>query len=172
MRYGILCVFLFFIAITISKMYSSTTEYTQIESYYNEDDVPLRLKSTRYVVQGLQEPTATPVQDNGGSETPGVEEVKEEIPTPTQVPQIVTPIEQLICSYPWDCSTALRIAGCESGYDPSATSPTGDYGLFQINQIHASKWPDFWESWMVAERNAQYAWEIYADQFWYPWSCY
>ncbi|KKL28309.1 hypothetical protein LCGC14_2376450 [marine sediment metagenome] len=77
----------------------------------------------------------------------------------------------LICSYSWPCETALRIVGCESNGDPAATNGVS-WGLFQINAIHAWRWPDFWEHWSDPMRNTQYAWELYQEQGFAPWDCW
>ena len=49
-------------------------------------------------------------------------------------------IAQYICSKPWDCKKALKIARCESGLNPLATNKnkngTVDRGILQINSIH------------------------------------
>lgn len=81
-------------------------------------------------------------------------------------------IEAVICAYPWDCYTAIRVARCESTLNPFAVG-AGSYGLMQIQaSVHAWKWPTFWEDWMIPERNLQYAWEIYQGRGWYAWSCF
>ena len=42
-------------------------------------------------------------------------------------------LEELVCSYGWDCSWALAVMYCESGGDPNAYNPAGPYvGLFQL----------------------------------------
>lgn len=52
---------------------------------------------------------------------------------------IITEIEpshpyiEYISQYPWPVSEALEIVDCESGFDPTAVSPTNDHGLFQHN---------------------------------------
>ena len=81
-------------------------------------------------------------------------------------------IQALICSYSWDCDTALRVAWCESRSDPAAVSWNGtSYGLFQIWQGHAWRWPDFWSEWMNPSRNVEYAYELYLEQGWGIWDC-
>ena len=84
-------------------------------------------------------------------------------------------IEALICSYDWDCGTALRIAECESGMDPSAVGWTGEsFGLFQLYApVWAHVFPGFWELWAHAEWNTASAWTIYvrAGYSWAPWDC-
>ena len=85
-------------------------------------------------------------------------------------------VEALICSYSWDCDTALRIARCESGYRPDAVSWDGT--SFGVMQLYAPVWagvfPDFWSQWMDAEWNIARGWEIYvrAGYSFRPWACW
>ena len=91
-------------------------------------------------------------------------------------------VESIICSYSWNCATALRIV-----YGPTAACPTGEsggnprafnrrgyghYGLWEISAIHAYRWPDFWEAWADPVKNTAWAWELYQEQGWEPWACY
>ena len=81
-------------------------------------------------------------------------------------------IESTICGYSWDCGTALRIARCESGLRPDAVSYDGSsFGLFQIWQGHAYRWPDFWQAWADPARNTAWAHELWSEQGWWPWAC-
>jgi hypothetical protein len=79
-------------------------------------------------------------------------------------------LRNLICSLSWDCETALRIVQCESNWDPAATNGVS-WGLWQINAIHAWRWPDFWESWMIPSRNVEYAYELWQESGWRIWDC-
>src|SRR3990172_6983656 len=91
--------------------------------------------------------------------------------------QALDGIEAIICSYVWPCGEALAVAACESGHgtdgrlDGAWAVGGSSYGVFQINAIHAYRWPDFWEAWMIAERNVAWAYELWAEQGWRPWSC-
>jgi Transglycosylase SLT domain len=88
----------------------------------------------------VAEPTAVPdvaLQ----SEVLGV--ITEAPPTPTPQPPPPRPrpvvpigaIEEMVCSYAWDCSWALSVMYCESGGNPNAYNPAGPYiGLFQIHE--------------------------------------
>jgi hypothetical protein len=76
-----------------------------------------------------------------------------------------------ICGYDWNCPQAERIVTCESGWDAAATNGIS-WGLWQINAIHAWRWPNFWESWMNPEVNTAWAYELYQEQGWTPWDCW
>lgn len=70
---------------------------------------------------------------------------------------------------------AVAVARCESTFDPNAIGGN-NYGLFQINKVHAADWAnvigrDFWSSWMDPFANAAYARHLYDDQGWAPWAC-
>jgi hypothetical protein len=70
---------------------------------------------------------------------------------------------------------AVEVARCESGLNPAAVSPGGgNWGLFQINRVHAGRvnamgfnWSDMTHSW----ENAQVAAELWSQAGWSPWSC-
>jgi hypothetical protein len=83
-----------------------------------------------------------------------------------------TAVGDIICAYSWDCDTALRIAYCESRYDPAAVSWNGSsFGLWQIWSGHAARWPTFWEEWMIPEVNTAWAYELWQEQGWAIWDC-
>ena len=73
---------------------------------------------------------------------------------------------------------ASRVANCESGMDPNAVSSGGgNYGLFQINRVHASDFEavtgqPFHDGALDPYANSQYAKYLY-DQSggWGPWAC-
>ena len=73
---------------------------------------------------------------------------------------------------------AMRVAQCESGMDPAAVSPGGgNWGLFQINTIHAGEFAavtgrPFYNDALDAYANASYAAFLYNQAGgWGPWSC-
>lgn len=100
------------------------------------------------------------------------------LPVPPPEPAFIWTVEQwrgLVCSYAWNCNTALCIIQRESRGDPGAgPSATGDRGLFQINQQWADGNPDYWTHWWDPVWSTQMAWYIYAEHRnglgWQPWS--
>lgn len=69
---------------------------------------------------------------------------------------------------------AVSVALAESSGDTEATSGTSDYGLWQINSVHAGEFQGFWDLWDQPLANAQYAINISSNgQNWAPWAtCY
>jgi Lysozyme like domain len=110
-----------------------------------------------------------------------------EAPQPTPEPVAVlaaaaTPVppdglEGIVCSKPWPCDQAIAVASCESGLDRNGrldgnwARNGNNFGLFQINGIHADLWPDFDTSWMDPVKNTEWAFEIWSANGWRPWSC-
>ncbi len=86
-------------------------------------------------------------------------------------------LEGIICSKPWPCDEAIAVASCESGTDRNGrldgnwATNGNNFGLFQINGIHADRWPDFYTSWMDPVKNIEWAYEIWSVSGWRPWSC-
>lgn len=72
--------------------------------------------------------------------------------------------------------TAVAIAGAESGYDPTAThlnaDGSTDYGLWQINGVHADLLTQ--GDWRDPAANARMAFAVWsaAGRSWTPWSTY
>lgn len=70
---------------------------------------------------------------------------------------------------------AIAIAHCESGYNPRATSPTNDYGLFQINTVHQAEFTRVtgqpWSQVFDVYWNTVYAKHLYDASGWRPWAC-
>jgi len=85
--------------------------------------------------------------------------------------------EAIVCSMPWPCAEAIAVASCESGLDRNGrldgnwATNGNHFGLFQISYIHAWRWADFYDAWMDPARNAQYAYDIWSESGWRPWSC-
>jgi hypothetical protein len=106
--------------------------------------------------------------------TPTPVPVSTQAPEPIPLPTIIlaNEIEVLVCTYSWDCLTALNVMWCESGGKPNAIGGGTNYGLFQINQMWARKYSDFWTMWHVPEWNIAVAWDIYSSSSgWRPWGC-
>ena len=91
-----------------------------------------------------------------------------------------SPIVAIVASYPWG-NEAFRIvwgptANCptgESNGDPNAISYDGSsYGLWQIWQGHAWRWPTFWSEWMIPEVNTAWAYELWLESGWGIWDCH
>lgn len=73
---------------------------------------------------------------------------------------------------------AWNVSQCESGHDPGAISPGGgNYGLFQINYVHADDFKavtgkPYYNGALDAFANAKYARHLYdTSGGWGPWSC-
>lgn len=87
-------------------------------------------------------------------------------------------MQELVCSYAWDCGTALRVFGCESGLTADAYNSGGSYGVAQIQwywhreKLRAVAGSDNPSLLFDPNINLDVAWIIYADQGWGPWSCY
>ena len=82
-----------------------------------------------------------------------------------------TELEDLICSKPWPCHEALRVAFCESRMDPRAYNQH-NRGLFQVNEIHVAKVPNRdLDLLYEPEVNIQVAYMIWLAQGWGPWGC-
>ena len=72
-------------------------------------------------------------------------------------------------------SSAIGVARCESHLNPAAISRNGgNWGLFQINKVHASRVARMgfqWEDLLDARVNALVAKSIFDEQGWAPWAC-
>lgn len=108
--------------------------------------------------------TADGVADHGPGAGPGGPE-----------PRTVL-IRMVEWTFPEDPVTALAIVGCESAWDPTARSTTGDTGLFQINDIHRA--PGGVAEGMTVEdlqdpaTNVLVARRLFDQSGWAPWVCY
>jgi len=95
-------------------------------------------------------------------------------PAPTAIPfpQLSkAEIQTLVCTYPWPCEQALKVMWCESGGKPWAIGRGANYGLYQINHVHARRIPDFWTAWMNPAKNIEWGYALWARQGWKPWAC-
>lgn len=82
-----------------------------------------------------------------------------------------SPYDDLVCSYSWPCSQALRVMACESTNNPAAYN-AGQYGLFQVNYpYHASRVGGDPNVLFDPEINVAVAHAIWREQGWRPWAC-
>jgi len=102
-------------------------------------------------------------------------------PTPARTPEPLAPVRESqpansgqaqvsgdwvseVCSYAWDCQTALRIIECESHGDIYAVNPSsGACGLWQHLPC---------AGYGSASASTALAWEKYSARGWQPWSCW
>jgi len=80
-------------------------------------------------------------------------------------------------TFPEDAETALKIAACESGYNPEAYNPTNnshDRGIFQISdKYHKKTWTEMGYTDMHdVKQNIEYARVLYEESGWNHWVCY
>ena len=115
------------------------------------------------------------------------------VPDPSPVPEPVQPssgsVENITCSYDWNCDTALRVFRCENGYNaygywrPDAVSATGDAGITQINRETWEWWLNrrgfnFASEWADPARNVAMAYMIWLEgsanypRSFHHWNCY
>ena len=72
---------------------------------------------------------------------------------------------------------AMNVAQCESNMDPNAVSSGGgNYGLFQINRVHADDFEavtgqPFHDGALDPYANSNYAKHLYDQEGWSPWAC-
>jgi soluble lytic murein transglycosylase-like protein len=77
----------------------------------------------------------------------------------------------LVARYPWPVGEALSVLRCESGGDATAYR-SGNYGLFQINAIHAWRVAGNLRALFDPETNVRVAFDIWRDNAgWRPWAC-
>jgi soluble lytic murein transglycosylase-like protein len=80
----------------------------------------------------------------------------------------------LVAAYfpPEHVETVLRMLQCESGGDPLAYS-AGNYGLLQINAVHAARVGGNLEALYDPETNIRVGRDIWRDNAGFgPWACY
>ncbi len=78
----------------------------------------------------------------------------------------------LLASYAWNTDIAMAVMKAESGCNPTASSPTHDHGLMQINEVHLAKVNYHVESLNDPETNVRVAFEVYSGAGWRAWSTY
>jgi hypothetical protein len=123
-----------------------------------------------------QPPTTDPPPDTTPVETPLETEVQtqDNEAAPESGNDVVGIIHEVFGS---SGDKATRVANCESTLNPSAVSPGGgNWGLFQINTVHKNDFESFtgvsWSDGILDARlNSQYAYKLFSEQGWGPWSC-
>lgn len=170
------------LAISFGSMGAGILWFTQ--NYYVQNPVQVKIRC-----MACQRPTPTPqVIVVTPTATP-----KKVVPTPTpEEPEYINKrptdefVASLVRSYPWDYSTAIRLAKSENYYNltksfdcaRSHTNNDGsvDVGLFQINSIHATRLATLgmtMEDMKDCRKNADYAYNwVYKHSGWQPWSAY
>lgn len=122
--------------------------------------------------------------DSGGSEQQGQGAVDATpVPAPAARPgarPVAAPaggVAAVVCAYPWPCADALGVvygnARCpngESGGNPLAYN-AGNYGLYQINAVHAARVDGDLSRLFDVETNVAVAYALWRDQGWAPWAC-
>ena len=79
-------------------------------------------------------------------------------------------VAALIAAYPWPQEQAIAVARCENReLDPSIISDSEDYGIFQINAVHAARVAGDLTRLLIAEVNVRVAYEIWSEEGWEPW---
>lgn len=72
----------------------------------------------------------------------------------------------LICSYDWDCETALAVAWRESNWQPHAyNAGCSCAGLFQIHRVHGHSLSTLFDP----EMNTEIAYQLWLKEGWRPW---
>ena len=87
-----------------------------------------------------------------------------------------TRIKELIReTFKEDPVTALKVAACESGYNPDATHKnndgTTDKGIFQLNSVHKKELARLGLDPTDVKDNIKYAHMLYKQEGWKPWAC-
>lgn len=121
-------------------------------------------------------PSPEPVRTDGGE--PAAVPPAAVSPAPVAVPAEVAldGLASIICrpEYQWDCATAVAVKRCEHGdeWGPNAI-PNGNYGGFQLNEIHAEHIPDFWEHVYDPWYNTAWAYLLWLSDggSFYHWGC-
>lgn len=101
-------------------------------------------------------------------------------PTPSPVvatptPVVVAPpayasgsIENMICSFDWDCGTAVAVARCESGLNPAAANGRF-FGIFQLGDTERATYGA--GSSLDPAIQIAAAYRLYQARSWEPWAC-
>lgn len=81
------------------------------------------------------------------------------------------PVERwrpLVCSYSWPCGQAMAVMRCESTGDEHAYA-AGNWGLYQINAVHAGRVGGDPHAFWNPETNVRIAHQLWRESGWAPW---
>ena len=106
-----------------------------------------------------------------GSVSRGLQAISPDQPEPSSALGRDSAIPALIASYTWPYEQAIAVAKCENrNLDPTIISSTNDYGILQINKVHAWRVEGDIMRFLIPEVNVRVAYEIYVDsEGWSPW---
>jgi soluble lytic murein transglycosylase-like protein len=80
--------------------------------------------------------------------------------------------EPLVAQYGWNVSVAMAVMQAESGCNPTASSPTCDHGLMQINCVHAAAVGGNLSLLNDPATNIRVAFAVYSGAGWSAWTTY
>lgn len=80
--------------------------------------------------------------------------------------------EPLVAQYGWNTQVAMAIMHAESGCNPTASSPTCDHGLMQINCVHAAAVGGDLALLNDPATNIRVAYQVYSGAGWSAWTTY
>lgn len=94
--------------------------------------------------------------------------LEKEVEVLVEVPRLPKTVEEEIRAvFGKDAPTALRVAKCESGFNPKAKNKESSArGVFQIMQ----SWHGIKEKWLLNQSiNVRVAYQLFTEQGWNPW---
>lgn len=78
----------------------------------------------------------------------------------------------LVSQYAWNVDVAMAIMHAESGCNPTASSPTCDHGLMQINCVHSAQVGGNLALLNDPATNVRVAFAVYSGAGWRAWTTY
>lgn len=78
----------------------------------------------------------------------------------------------LVSQYAWNTSIAMAVMHAESGCNPTASSPTCDHGLMQINCVHSAAVGGNLALLNDPATNIRVAFAVYSGAGWSAWTTY
>lgn len=78
----------------------------------------------------------------------------------------------LVAQYGWNTQVAMAVMKAESGCNPTASSPTCDHGLMQINCVHAAAVGGNLALLNDPATNIRVAFAVYSGAGWSAWTTY